>query len=94
MKTRRIVLIILGYIFVLFELISFIQVISQRKDSNTALTDSQGAERIAFYIGYNFWIILALICFVSAYRLKKKIKRRSMKAVVESIGSESKSTSL
>jgi TRAP-type C4-dicarboxylate transport system permease small subunit len=88
-KALRIVLIIIASLLTLFQLFGYVALIADSHITSEEVTGSDLPNKIAYYVGYNLPLVAAMICFFVAYRLKRKIKRRSMEVVVESIGRES-----
>jgi hypothetical protein len=63
--------------------LAFVKLAIAKPFTNPAI---QGINKIAFYIGYDIPLLLALVCFVSANMLKKRIKRKVAIETVQSIG--------
>ena len=83
MKRKRRVFIILAYVFIFFQLIAYYQAI--RMDVTEGET---GPYLIAFYNGYSIWLIAATVLIYKAYKLKRKIREKLHKSLIESIGKE------
>lgn len=45
---------------------------------------------ISYYIGYNFFLIISFILFTIARSLKKKVKRKEIADIIDSIGKPEK----
>jgi site-specific recombinase len=43
---------------------------------------------VAFYIGYNFFLLIGIILLIIAYAIRKKIKRKAEGDLIDSIGKE------
>ncbi|SHF45560.1 hypothetical protein [Flavisolibacter ginsengisoli] len=86
MKTIRIILIILGYIFLFFQLAGFFQLLVVEGNERKELFDKQLPDQIAFFFGYCFLFYLSIACFVLANKLKKKIKKKADFDMVDGLG--------
>ena len=82
MKIVRVVLIILGWLLIAFNVLGFF--VRQPED----LSAIDPAERTAYHIGrifamHIFWVTGALFLFF-AYRIKKKMKRKELVETIDS----------
>jgi hypothetical protein len=50
--------------------------------------DATGINTTAYYIGFNLFLITAIILFVISFFLRLKLKRNEKKDMIESIGKE------
>jgi hypothetical protein len=78
MKTRRIIYLVLGCLFTLFSIFSYIGRLSDT-DGRKVLTPadrSANATMAGWYFGLSLPPIIALVFFWLAYRVTKKIKKK------------------
>ncbi len=68
MKRRIKIYNILGYVFIFLQLASYAGSTSEKVDYVSVY------EKVGYYVGYNILLIVAIIFFISARELKKKIK--------------------
>ncbi len=71
----------IAFILLLFQLFSYL---GSSSTGNPPPTDPAG--RVGYYFGFNLAIIIAVILFISAASLKKKLKRKEIEDTIDSIG--------
>lgn len=81
MKRRMVIYNVLGVIFLVFQLLGYLGNILHPEPK-----DVDFAERLGGYVGFNFMLILAVIFFISARQLKKKINQQQIDQDIDSIG--------
>lgn len=81
-KMRRTIRIIniIAIALVVFEILAYIGSIGDPP------IEGKGINAIAFYIGFNIFLIIALLLFGIAYHLKNKSKRNNQNDLIDSIG--------
>jgi uncharacterized membrane protein len=77
MRKRRILFIVLGWLFLFLQLVNYLP---KNNDPNLVF---KGAN-IPYIIGYNFYLILVIIFFLLANRLKHKILQQKQKEQMDS----------
>jgi hypothetical protein len=78
MKTLRIVLIVLGILFIIFNLVGITAPITIPENENLA-------NKIGYYVGRSVFFILAIIFFVLARWLGKRLEKRKAKNMVDTL---------
>jgi hypothetical protein len=76
------ILYIIAAAFILFQVLGYIG------SENVKPVDNGSVHVIAFYIGYNFFLLIGIILLVIAYLIRKKIKRKAGSDLVEPVGKE------
>ena len=72
---------IIGIILVVFQLLAYL---GRAKGEKEAFTDT--IEQVAYYIGFSFFLIIAIILFIIAYSIRRKEKKRAQDELIDSIG--------
>ncbi len=72
-------------ILLLFQLFSYLG-----NSSTGNKIPSDPAERIGYYFGFNLAIFIAVILFIIAASLKKKLKKKEIEDTIDSIGKPEK----
>jgi hypothetical protein len=91
MRTRRIVYLVLGCLFIGLSLLYFLSKLSDPNARTVADPDYRGdasfaaGYRIGQFIGESLFLVIGLIFLFAAYRVQKKIKRKEMQELLESI---------
>jgi hypothetical protein len=78
-KTRRILNIII-IVLLVFQLLGYLG------NLNKESTKAEGVGLVAYYIGFNFAIILAGILFLISQHLKTKINKKEETDIIDSLG--------
>ena len=71
MKTRQIIYIVVGSICILLNLL--VDVVQLRDIKNNITSDAYG---IGYLFGQHILLLIGIILFISAYKLKKKIRNQ------------------
>jgi hypothetical protein len=71
----------IGYTLIAIQVLAFIGSLGKKEEP---ITDK--AELIGYYIGSNLFIIIAIILFLKARSLRKKLKDIEQSALIDSIG--------
>jgi uncharacterized membrane protein len=82
MKKFRIIINILIIVLIAFQAIGYIG------SWDKVPTNLHGINNIAYFIGYNFFLLFALILFFVSIQLKRKIRKKEMLRTIDSIGKE------
>lgn len=80
-RIKVIVLRIIAILFIIFQILGYIGAMAGDREIPT-----DSAERIGFYIGFNFFLYISIIFFVWAARVKKKMKLQKEIEIIETIG--------
>jgi len=72
MKATSLILIILGYLLIVFNILGYFGKMPAPPETGTVNT-------IAFYVGYNIFLIVGSILLFVGYRLRKKAKYKKVK---------------
>ena len=84
MRTVRIIQVI-AVLLILFQLTGYLgTLLGTEKDkvkSPTLIID-----RIAYFIGFNMFLILGLVLLLIAASMKRRAKKKEMEAIIDSIG--------
>lgn len=73
---------IIAIALTVFQILAYIGLLTE------PLPQENGIDAIAFYIGFNIFLIIAAILFCIAYKLKKKWKSNNLGDMIDSIGKE------
>ena len=77
MKVAGTILIVLGFLMIVFNFIGWLGTKSLRTDLN-------GINLVAYYVGYNLFLIVGVILLLIGYRLRRKARtKRSEKQLVD-----------
>ncbi len=81
MKRRIKIYTVLAYVFAGLQLLNYL---GQATSANSA--PSNAAERTGYYAGMHIFAIIAVLLFIAAFRLRKKMKNAEADNMVDSIG--------
>ena len=84
MKAKRRIFIGLGWFFLVFQILGYLGSINDPEVIQSA--------SLPFMLGYNFLLMLAIVFFVRANRLKRKIKRKADRQQIDSFLVDSNNT--
>ncbi len=74
---------IIGYVLVGFQALVYFSSLTRKSES---IEDP--AELAGYYFGYNLWLMIAIVLFIKARNIRKKLKQLELKDMVDSIGSD------
>ena len=80
MKRARLILNIIALLLIVFQLLGYIGTADKEP------IKAQGTDFAAFYIGFNLPAIIAIILFIIAQYLKRKINKKEASNIIDSIG--------
>ena len=83
MKRRLTVYFTLAYVFLGLQIISYLGGAASKEK-----IPEDSAERLGYLIGSHFFTILSCTFFISAFQLKKKIKKKENDEKIDSIGNK------
>ncbi len=75
----------IAVILLVFQLLSYL---GNSSAENEVLRDPY--ERLGYYFGFNIALLIAIILFVKASSIKKKLKKKEMEDTIDSIGKPDK----
>lgn len=81
MKILRIVLVVIGYLFLLVTLLSLFNTDLKVPDESTPRT----AYYIGYFLGFLVFPIPPMLCFYFAWRIKRRLRKQSDLNLVESL---------
>jgi len=87
MKTRRIIYLVLGCLFTIYNLFIYIDRLSTPEEQTILVGPDERSNRLTmagYYLGTNIALIIALIFFWLAYNVTKKIKKKKELELVDS----------
>jgi len=84
MKTRRTVFLILGCIFVAFNILALIAVGQNPSPDTTLPADAETPVMLGHYVGLNLFFIIGFIFLFIAYRINRKIKKVARQNLLDS----------
>ena len=87
MKTRQIIYIVIGSICILLNLL--VDVVQLRDIKNNITSDAYG---IGYLFGQHILLLIGIILFISAYKLKKKIRNQKSDQLEKEINDIGKSS--
>lgn len=82
LKRKALIIRIFGFLFIAFQLLGYIG------SPNTRTKEMDIPETIGYFIGYNFFIWLAIIFFYWSWKESKKAKKMNAASVIEAIGEQ------
>jgi hypothetical protein len=77
MKITGLILIILGWLLLALSILSYL---GGGPGEPTTTPNPTTTDKIAYYIGYNMPLVLAIILLLFGYRLRRKAKHKKVKA--------------
>lgn len=84
MRTVRIIRII-AVILILFQLLGYLGTLlgtnANKEEGPTLIID-----RIAYFIGFNIFLIIGILLLMIAASVKKRVKKKEMESIINSIG--------
>jgi len=80
MKKARLILNIIALLLIVFQLLGYLG------NMGKSPTIAKGVDLVAFYVGFNLPAILALILFLVSLYLRRRLKKKEMSTIVDSIG--------
>lgn len=81
-KRKIIILRIIGFLFIAFQLLGYVGA------THTDREEMDTPETIGYFIGYNFFIWLAIFFFYWSWKVSKKAKKINAANVIDAIGEE------
>jgi hypothetical protein len=87
MKLRRTIYLVIGCIFVFVNLLFYLVALMHpnEKIGITPAQEGDPAYMAGHYFGMNLFMVTGLIFLYASYRLNKKIKRKELEDIVDSI---------
>ena len=76
MKTKRIIFIVLGWLFIFLNVAGYLAAIGEGRP---VFED----DSIPFIIGFNFWFLLGIVFFRMANKQKRKIQKAKEKEMLD-----------
>jgi hypothetical protein len=88
MKPLRIILLVLGYLFVVVNFFGYVG-----NNGKIPVPRTTGVNKVAFFIGYNFLFIFGVIFLIIAFLIGQRLKKKERKKMVDSLFQQGETTS-
>lgn len=86
MRIVRIIQVI-AVLLILFQLIGYLGTLLGT-DTDKVKGPTLIIDRIAYFIGFNMFLILGLVLLLIAASIKRRVKKKEMEAIIDSIGKQ------
>ena len=80
MKQTRVILNIIAFLLLVYQILGYLATLKNPS------TDAQGIYAVAYYLGFNFPILLAAILGIISLNIKRKIRKKEADSLIDSIG--------